>query len=144
MNTSNMFEIGVVYYAGLGFSLLLGFMGMIFLSPNTAITRIAGKANSLWCHNFKITVIFSGILGAMSISFTSCKGGLPLGLDQLVEACVCSAIILTAWFIIFLIMRLLIIWRLRMNVSHRIFGVILAIIPIGMFYLILYLNKWYR
>ncbi len=144
MNAPTEFEIGVIYYAGLAVSLLTGILGMVYLSPRHALARVAGKAGSLWNHLFKSTVLISGMLGAMSVSFVDCDTEYPktlhhaitLGAREVSSAYEYSITFLAAWLMAFLTMRLATLWRVQMRMAYKMLTIAVIAVSVMICYLV--------
>jgi len=117
MNNWTEFHVAVVYYGGLIISLLLGVLSLLYLKPLYYIKKITEKYSALWSGNFITTVLFAGMLGAMSVSFVSCDSGYETllrspsttifyGLQKISTASMAYAIMLLLWLIILLAMQM--------------------------------------
>lgn len=138
-------DIGLVYYSALTVSLIIGIAGTLSLKSAKAITRITG-AGIFWNYSFKSTGIIAGMLGAMSVSYrgcdypysTSASFTLKLGSLQVSTACQTLAILLFAWLLIFLMLRLLIVWRRRVKAIHKVLGVGMVVASVWWFYSVIW------
>lgn len=118
MNNWTEHQIAIIYFTGLFISLITGVLIIFYLhSINIAIKKIAGKYYLIWKTSFKTTVILSGFLGAMSVSFRNCDGSyehllkskpeaIVKGIQQVTTSFNYLAIILGIWFLIFIVMQL--------------------------------------
>lgn len=110
-------QIGIVYFSGLSIALISSVLIVLYLRPSkNIINRIIGKTNKLWSKGFKTSIVFSGLLGAMSVSFSNCSGGYNhllesegetylKGFEQISESFAYISVILSLWLIIFIILR---------------------------------------
>ena len=112
------FHISIIYFAGLLVALITSILTFLFLRPSKpTITKITEKFDTLWNHSFNTTLIFAGLLGAMSVTFKDCNGNynyllksryetIMKGLEQVSNSFDYLAIILGLWLVIFILLRL--------------------------------------
>ena len=137
------FHIGVVYYCGLLISLIIGIGGLMYLKPLSYIKKIVSKHGSLWTNSFVTTIIMAGTLGAMSVSFRDCSCSydnlltsksttIYYGLSQISSGCMAYAILLGAWLIILITIKMI----YQRNISHlyKVISITLVIAGIWYFY----------
>lgn len=113
-------HIGIVYYSAILIGLIMSLLSLYYLRPiKFAIKKITAKYSSIWNHSFKVTVILSGLIGAMSVSFTDCHGSyqhlsessfktVMKGLEQVSKSIEILTGIFILWFILFLVL-----WMIR-------------------------------
>ena len=69
------FHIALVYYGGLLLSLLSAIAVLLYLRPIAPVMEKLIKAKDwFWSRSFRMSILFAGLLGAMSVSFTDCDG----------------------------------------------------------------------
>jgi hypothetical protein len=136
--------IRISYVAG-AISFLLGIGGIAYLRPLTAIRKISENGANLWNFNFKTTLLFAGILGALSLSFVdSCDNyhahegqEFLSGSNQISSACLSYVCMLLAWFVILLTLRMLKLWRTGMPSVYKFLSVVAALLCVLGFYSII-------
>lgn len=112
------FHIAIVYYSGLIISVIMGVLILWYLRPNkTLIKKITERFGKIWNGSFKTTVVMSGLLGAMSVTFKDCDGNYDYllkspyntamkGVEQVSTSFDYLAIVLGIWLIVFVILRI--------------------------------------
>lgn len=112
------FHIAIVYYSGLIISVIVGVLILWYLRPNkTLIKKITERFGKIWNGSFKTTVVMSGLLGAMSVTFKDCDGNYDYllkspyrtamkGVEQVSTSFDYLAIVLGIWLIVFVILRI--------------------------------------
>jgi hypothetical protein len=112
------FHIGIVYYSGLLISLFAGLVVVIYLNPvKSVLNKLVKKFVEFWSPGFKSTIILSGFLGAMSVSFKDCSGEYDYlinsptktilkGFEQVSKSFEYIALILGLWLLVFLLLRI--------------------------------------
>lgn len=118
MNNWTELHIGIVYFSGLFIALITSILTVLYLRPITeTIKKITGKLDFIWSGSFKTTVVLSGLLGAMSVTFKDCNGNYDnllesrhetamKGLEQVSASFDWLTTILGLWLVIFIILRL--------------------------------------
>jgi len=118
MKSWTEFHIALVYFTGLFAALATGILIVFFLQPfKLAIKKIVKKFDALWRGSFISTIILSGLLGAMAVSFRDCDGTydyllksekatIAKGLEQVSSSFNYLAITLGLWLIIFIVLSL--------------------------------------
>lgn len=119
MSDWSEFHISIIYFTGLLVALIMSILVVLYLRPiKKTIERIKGKIDTIWHGSFKMTVILSGLLGAMSVTFKDCEGNYDYllesrfetamkGFDQVASCFSYLAIVLGIWFVIFISFRLI-------------------------------------
>ena len=110
----NEYQIGVIYFSGLLIALIISILVLLYLRPiQKPIKKISEKFEMLWSNSFKTTVIFAGLLGALSVSFKDCKGNYDYllesktktvmkGVEQVSSAFDYLTVFIIVWFVIFI------------------------------------------
>jgi hypothetical protein len=118
MNSWTALHIGAIYYTGLFLSLVISSLILVYLRPiKSTLAKMAGYFGPLCSSSFKISVILSGLLAALSVNFKGCSGGyshllnapwetIKKGIEQLSACMAFLALILGFWVIFFLLLVL--------------------------------------
>ena len=119
MKNWSEFHISIVYYTGLLLSTFTGILVISYCKQDMkgAIVKITGKFHTFWQQSFKTTIILTGLLGAISVSFRDCNGKydyllksrhetVAKGLEQISASYLSLASIIGFWLFLFLIMHL--------------------------------------
>ena len=113
------FQIGVIYFLGLLVALLSTILCIWYLRPiNKPIKKITREFGALWNGSFKTTVIISGLLGAILVSFKDCEGNYDYllesksktvlkGLEQVSTSFDYLTITMGIWLVIFIALFLI-------------------------------------
>jgi len=124
MNIWSELHIGIVYFTGLVISLLAVICVIIYLRQNKSVLKKITTVPGIWNSSFRVTVLLSGLLGAMSVSFRDCKGKYEYlleskqetvmkGIEQVSVSFQWIAFILILWFFIFIVL-----WMISKRKRH--------------------------
>jgi hypothetical protein len=114
MNPWTEYQIGIVFFTGLIIALASSVLIFIYLQPTIGLlSKITGKIGAFWNRSFKISLLFVGLLGAMSVTFTDCSGSygflldsknktIVKGLEQVSESFEYLTIVLGLWLFFFI------------------------------------------
>jgi hypothetical protein len=111
-------HIGIVYYTGLIIAIITGLLIILYLKQAKVIIKKITAIPRFWSGSFKITVILSALLGAMSVSFRDCSGKYDYlleskhetymkGIEQISTSFQWIAFILILWLFIFSVLWLI-------------------------------------
>lgn len=129
MNIWSELHIGIIYYTGLVISLLAVICVITYLRQIKSVLKKITTGPGIWSSSFRVTVLLSGLLGAMSVSFRDCKGKYEYlleskhetvmkGLEQVSVSFQWIAFILIFWF--FLLIALWMISKRKRHIEvHR-------------------------
>jgi len=83
MNSWSEFQLGMVFFLGLIIAFISSTLIVLYLQPTIGLlSKITGKIGTFWNRSFKTSLIFIGLLGAMSVTFTDCSGSYNYLLDS--------------------------------------------------------------
>ena len=83
MNSWSEFQLGMVFFLGLIIAFISSTLIVLYLQPTIGLlSKITGKIGIFWNRSFKTSLLFVGILGAMSVTFTDCSGSYNYLLDS--------------------------------------------------------------
>jgi len=74
MNNWSELHIGIVFFTGLAIAVITGIFIIFYLRQAKVLIKKVTAFPAIWNSSFKITVILSALLGAMSVSFRDCSG----------------------------------------------------------------------
>ncbi|WP_242084544.1 hypothetical protein [Aestuariivivens sediminis] len=112
------FHIAIVYYSGLIISVIVDVLILWYLRPNkTLIKKITERFGEIWNDSFKTSVVMSGLLGAMTVTFKDCDGNYDYllkspyntalkGVGQVSTSFDYLAIVLGIWLAVFVIFQI--------------------------------------
>ena len=113
MNIWSELHIGIVFFAGLTISVITGIFIILYLRQAKVLIKKVTAFPAIWSSSFKITVMLSALLGAMSVSFRDCSGKYDYllesehetymkGIEQISTSFQWIAFVLILWLLLFI------------------------------------------